>query len=445
MKKFPDLSKYPRYRKIRLWQEPVNNQDFVPVIVDNMLSDQQLEYIKEQIKSFPKENIRVQTWGGQGILDGIIITEDIKKKIEDVVSDICKEEMIAAEFSLARYSPEYGYEVKLFPHYDTRPIEMFVFDIQLQTNQDWGVIVEGTQYNLKDNQALLFAGTQQLHWREKKQLNQDAEIYMLFCWMKHKKEIKTKDNHNEIMQERERILTKEANIGSEEVIISDNHKNYGHWAHQSSSSGLSPLSHNEIYKNIFTEEEIKEIYNCIDIEQTKNTKILSIYGQKVWFVDFPQSVKDRITDLMVHIHNQHVKLEEFSFARYSKEYGKFPLLNPHYDNTFKEHRLTLDIQLKSNIDWPIVVEDKIFYLKDNEALTFSGTNQIHWREYRDFKDGDFVEMIFCHFSLEDKMPISLEDKVKIEQKMALHSNQFAMSLVKENNRLKDQIRKYTYE
>lgn len=205
------------------------------------------------------------------------------------------------------------------------------------------------------------------------------------------------------------------------------------------------LLQNQIYKNIFTEEELKELYSVIDINQKENTFIVEIYAQKAWFVDMPKAIKDKVSILANDIYKQKLKLEEISFARYSKEYGKLPALTPHYDNTFKESRVTIDVQLRSNIDWPIVVQGKSFTLKDNEALTFSGTNQIHWREHKQFNESDFVEMLFCHFSLEEKKPITIEDKIEIEKAMVLHSNRFAMSLIEKIEDLKISIKRYTYE
>jgi mannosyltransferase OCH1-like enzyme len=62
-------------------------------------------------------------------------------------------------------------------------------------------------------------------------------------------------------------------------------------------------------------------------------------------------------------------------------------------------KVTFDIpsELKSTFDWKIFVEGKSFTLKDNDALVFSGTNQLHWRERINFKKDDFVDMLFCHF------------------------------------------------
>lgn len=217
---FPQLDQFPKYKKLRESQPFVDNQNFVPIVINNIFNKQETEYMLNLIESFPLENIRVQKWGGQGILDDIKITENIKKKIEDIATKNIGEEMILENFSIARYSADYGYEVKLFPHYDTRKAEMFVLDIQLKTNQDWGIIVEGCQYNIKDNDALLFSGTQQMHWRERKKLFKESEIYMMFCWIRHKIAKPISVQHDIIMKERESILMQETNITSEERISS---------------------------------------------------------------------------------------------------------------------------------------------------------------------------------------------------------------------------------
>jgi hypothetical protein len=216
---FPPLDNFPKYKKLRESQDSVDNQNFVPIVINSIFSNKEIKNILDSIESFPLDKIRVQKWGGQGILDDIKITNEIKDKIESIATKHIGEEMILENFSIARYSPEYGYEVKLFPHYDTRPIEMFVLDIQLKTNEDWGIIVEGEQYNINDNDALLFSGTQQMHWRERKTLSKESEIYMLFCWLKHKTEKTLSSQHDIIMKERESVLMKETNINSEECAI----------------------------------------------------------------------------------------------------------------------------------------------------------------------------------------------------------------------------------
>ena len=92
-----------------------------------------------------------------------------------------------------------------------------------------------------------------------------------------------------------------------------------------------------------------------------------------------------------------------------------------------------------------MVSNREFTLKDNEALTFSGTHQVHWRKHKDFDDKDFIEMLFCHFSLENKVPITIEDKIEIEKKMTEFTNRFSMNLIKDLSYYKNLIKKISYE
>ena len=215
---FPNLDKFPEYEKLRTSQHYVSDQDFAPVLVEDIFTDKELNDILQTVSEFPLEKIRIQKWGGQGVLDEIKISDSVIAKIQNLASKASNKELIVAEYSIVKYCPEYGYEVKLFPHYDTRPYEMFVFDVQLQTNEDWGIIVEGKQFNLLDNQALLFSGTQQMHWRENKKLQDGSEILMMFCWLKHKISKPISETQSTIMLERQKVLQRETNILSDEVL-----------------------------------------------------------------------------------------------------------------------------------------------------------------------------------------------------------------------------------
>lgn len=89
----------------------------------------------------------------------------------------------------------------------------------------------------------------------------------------------------------------------------------------------------------------------------------------------------------------------FMFSRYSLEYGA-PRLLPHIDQSNTD--FTIDYQLRSNISWPLVVENKEYLLEDNDALIFKSSDYIHWRTPTIFKKDDYVDMLFFHFIDESK-------------------------------------------
>lgn len=445
MNNFPDYSKLPKYKKLRKEQkasnEIVSDEDLPPFIFNDFLSLDELLYIQNLIKNTPENKIVLTNWNGQAgiqITDSDPIFSSISKKIQQFSSDAYGEELELLDLSLAKYSSSFGWEVKLYPHYDSRSIETLVFDLQISSNHKWDIVVEGQEYDLKNGQAILFSGTNQIHWRENKEIQPEQETILMFAFLKHKKERQLNNNSNMVMKKRQERLIKETGISQERKEIKKD-IDPGFFLKR------TPLTHKGRYGNIFTTDEIDLIYKTIDLNSINNTTEVKIYGQKVWFQDMPTVIKDKVMQQMKIIHNQNVKLEEIAFARYSKEYSDIPALTPHYDNTFMHPRVTLDVQLKANVDWTIVVEDHEIKLQDNMAAAFSGTHQVHWRKPLEFKDGDFVDMLFCHFSLENSLPITLEEKQRIESNMMRFSNKFSVDLMKENLDLKQTIRKYSGE
>lgn len=187
-----------------------------------------------------------------------------------------------------------------------------------------------------------------------------------------------------------------------------------------------------IYDDVFTQEEIDSIYNVINSGGVVGTEIVSIYCQKAYHFQLPEPIIKKVTEIANSLVSKKLKLTEMSFASYSKEYGDLPLLSPHFDNTFEEPRFTLDVQLKSNFSWPIVVRGTEFTLKDNQALTFGGTHQIHWRTFREFNDGEFIDMLFCHFSLaEENVKTTVDELRETVQESIYFVNKYYQNIIKQ--------------
>ena len=156
---------------------------------------------------------------------------------------------------------------------------------------------------------------------------------------------------------------------------------------------------NLVIDNIFTEEQIEDIYKHIESAKDDQKYLQEIFSHTAYLNWLPQHIVDRVVEVAQSTTDIELELRELSFARYEKLIEGNPVqLLPHRDETFREPRLTLDIQLRASRSWPLVVEGKTFVLEDNQALTFAGTHQVHWREKIEFNDDDYVDMVFCHFS-----------------------------------------------
>lgn len=185
---------------------------------------------------------------------------------------------------------------------------------------------------------------------------------------------------------------------------------------------------NTIVDNVLTDDEISEIYSALN--NNNGGAFVEPHCQQNYFIQLPNHIIDKFTSHARKIsNNENLVLTEYCYAIYkntNNEKASFrPSLFPHYDETFKEPRFTFDYQLKSNISWPIVVEpDKEFTLKDNQAVTFSGTHQIHWRVPTIFNDDQYVEMIFCHFSDPNSGPKDSDVNDIMNEKASIYKKKF---------------------
>ena len=159
---------------------------------------------------------------------------------------------------------------------------------------------------------------------------------------------------------------------------------------------------NVVIDNVLSQEEIDSIY--VSLDNSYNSYVMERYGQQVSNFNMPDSAINKIISICEDVSGvSGLILEAYQFSRYerfTREDGSIsePRLVPHYDG-FPEPRFTFDYQIRSNTPWPLFVEEEEFVLNDNQALTFSGTHQIHWRSKKNFNPGEFIDMIFCHLYL----------------------------------------------
>jgi hypothetical protein len=166
---------------------------------------------------------------------------------------------------------------------------------------------------------------------------------------------------------------------------------------------MNPDIENKIIDNIFTQDQIDKIYKSVESCPKDKIRNDNPWGQTVFYIkelnsrfDGWSDIFDRIEDIVEKEYGKRIPILGIQFARYDTSSHVMPNLDFHVDSVFKKPMLTFDIQIKSTIDWPIVVGGKEYSLKDNQALTFSGTHQIHSRKGVVFEKDDVCDMIFCH-------------------------------------------------
>lgn len=212
---------YESYQELVNSQEKVSNQDFEVMIVDNIFDEADIAYIYSIVNSTPEDKTKLQKWAGHRAWH--VKLPEIEGKINKAIekTSLAGKVRLVGDYSFARYDPAYGYECKLFPHCDLRDEQRITFDIQIHADQQWGLVVEDKSYFIEDNQALVFAGTQQTHWREKTKILPGNKIDMVFCHLEYIEPTPLDEGQDAILAERTRFLSEFYNLESNEELYKD--------------------------------------------------------------------------------------------------------------------------------------------------------------------------------------------------------------------------------
>lgn len=203
---------YEPYKALKA-SKPISNEDFPVKVVDNVLSQDLIDYLYNSIKD---ENEVMQDWGGRKSYS-MALNPLFARRVNEVVKRSTGLDVQLKEFFFLRYTLDYGFESKLFPHWDSRESQRITFDIQLNADEPWGVVVEGETYRLDYNQALVFSGTQQIHWRENIKIKPGSVIDMIVCNLAYTEDVALDPNQAEILEERSMFLMEETGIGNKPI------------------------------------------------------------------------------------------------------------------------------------------------------------------------------------------------------------------------------------
>lgn len=384
MNEYYTRSTFPEYIDLIEKQSKVPGQNFIPIIFNDLFSQEELLYIQKQFNDYPDNEIDVQGYAGLGTLSIKLLNEkELIKKIEKLASDAVGEELEVLEFGGTRYSPEFGWYPKLGPHYDARPVEMFVFDYHVQSNEDWGLFIEGKKFNFYDNDAILFSGTGQVHWREQIKLKEDSRVDLIFFWMQHKNPKPISEEHVKNMVERASMIinkinpmpTLESSDWWKPIQISKSAEKFPDFLKISTDYG-DALKHNTIYRNIVHTDAVDYFYLNKSVHE---------------------DLKNHIINFMTHVHAQSkIIFKDIKYMHYSNKIKDF-ITDYSYNN---EQIITLGVHIKSNTDFKIQIDNKTFDVPLYHAISFSFSGQDCKLDTDNFNEDEFVDILFFNFILE---------------------------------------------
>jgi len=158
-----------------------------------------------------------------------------------------------------------------------------------------------------------------------------------------------------------------------------------------------------IIKNVLSQEEIdsiqKAVANCTNIDRQERFGRY-MYHEITWE---DRSFEETFAKKVIEATGKPYKFPGFAVAEYTAEVGK-PNLPPHFDGDRTD--LIMTYQLPSNRQWGVGVDLNVYELEDNDGVIFHPNENIHWRPHTEFKDGEFVRVMFVRFCLPEQTDYS---------------------------------------
>lgn len=162
-------------------------------------------------------------------------------------------------------------------------------------------------------------------------------------------------------------------------------------------------------KDVFNEDNINTIMHHYKRFE-HYYQAVGYAGQRKWGLNYPE-IFERLQAVVSDHLGEEVVASEVELCIYTPDFGYTPKLYPHCDNHESDgQRVTMSVQLDANVDWDLVVENKKYKCNKNEGIVFSGTQQVHWRDNIEFKDGDYSASVFAHFKYKNKKELSPNQK-----------------------------------
>lgn len=158
-----------------------------------------------------------------------------------------------------------------------------------------------------------------------------------------------------------------------------------------------------IINDIFSDEDLEHIRTTIancDVEvdphlgRSRVKNGINLVGM------MNLKIIDKFYDIARDLGETSLVISGITCVEYSNLYGK-PNLPTHFD--VDNNDLIINIQIDSNTVWPLGLNLDIYELKNNSALIFNANKEVHWRTHKEFKDGEYVRMMFVRFCNPENM------------------------------------------
>jgi hypothetical protein len=153
-----------------------------PTILKNILEEKDFIYLKETISQYiNKNNIGFDEFGRKGIgHQQLPILQEYSKKLLPIAKNFFDSNNLIPTYTLfTEYSDT---NISLHKHKDANACT-YTIDLVLYQEKPWALWIENKKYLANENEAILFWGEEQLHWREPIENNLDKIGVIFFHYV----------------------------------------------------------------------------------------------------------------------------------------------------------------------------------------------------------------------------------------------------------------------
>jgi hypothetical protein len=149
-------------------------------IIENVFSKTEIDYLKDVFEK--RETLKLYTFRPDTGRISITmppnsIKPEIVAKVQEIIKSVYGKDYEIKDIGFQRYKLQYGIP-NLKPHIDDQKCQI-VFDYQIESNKNWDLVVEGESISLNDNDAVVFEGEKDVHWRNPVHFKSHEYVSML--------------------------------------------------------------------------------------------------------------------------------------------------------------------------------------------------------------------------------------------------------------------------
>lgn len=177
-----------------------------PKLIENLFTEEQYTNLYSQIEKYSSRPEYVRVVDELGYTStSLFLNNDITNVLWKKIGTELGISIERISTHYARYSLQSGHKPLLMPHYDRALTKaMFSLAIVLDSTFDWDIYVEGEKFIPRKNDAVLFSGSHQVHWRPDVEFKEDDYYDIMVCQFEEDTEenLTLTKKHKEIMDER---------------------------------------------------------------------------------------------------------------------------------------------------------------------------------------------------------------------------------------------------